>query len=34
MAFSAAILMVSGVGHTAKKQTQETYVVTEAELQL
>ncbi len=34
MAFSAAILMVSGVGHAAKKQTQETYVVTEAELQL
>jgi len=34
MAFSAAILMVSGVGHAAKKQTQETYVVTQAELQL
>ena len=34
MAFCAAILMVSGVGHTAKKQKVDEYVVTAAELQL
>ena len=34
LALGAAILMVSGVGHTAKKQQPDEYVVTEAELQL
>ena len=34
LALGAAILMVSGVGHAAKKQKPDEYVVTEAELQL
>jgi len=34
LALGVAILMVSGVGHTAKKQKVDEYVVTEAELQL
>jgi len=34
MAIGAAILMVSGVGHAAKKQKPDEYVVTAAELQL
>jgi hypothetical protein len=34
LALGAAILMVSGLGHAGKKQKQEEYVVTEAELQL
>ena len=34
LALGVAILMVSGVGHTAKKPKADEYVVTEAELQL
>ncbi|MBD3872671.1 MAG: hypothetical protein IFK91_07110, partial [Acidobacteria bacterium] len=34
LALSAAILMVSGLGHAGKKQKPDEYVVTEAELQL
>lgn len=34
LALGGAILMVSGVGHAAKKQKPDEYVVTEAELQL
>jgi hypothetical protein len=34
LALGAAILLAAGVGHAAKKQKQDEYVVTEAELQL
>jgi hypothetical protein len=34
LTLGVAILMVSGIGHAAKKQKQDEYVVTEAELQL